>query len=158
MNHRIKGRKLNRNSSHRKALFRNLAIALIEHEFIKTTLPKAKELRPYIEKLITLAKTDNLANRRQAISTLGNEKIIDKLFKIVGPNAAKRNGGYTRIMKYGFRTGDKAPMAIIEIVDRKIISEDSKKSDSSKKAKKPAKETQAKDSAKKEVKKKEASA
>lgn len=152
MNHKIKGRKLNRNSAHRKALFRNLAISLIEHEFIKTTLPKAKELRPFIEKLITLAKVDNLANRRQAISTLGNQEIIDKLFKVVGPNAAKRNGGYTRIMKYGFRTGDKAPMAIIEIVDRKIETEDSKK-ETSTKTKKPAKAAP-----KKEEKQKEAAA
>ena len=145
MNHRIKGRKLNRNSAHRKALMRNLAISLIEHEFIKTTLPKAKELRPYIEKLITLAKVDNLANRRQAISTLGNQEIIEKLFTVVGTNAAKRNGGYTRIMKYGFRTGDKAPMAIIEIVDRKVVAETSKEESDSKKTKKPA--------AKKETKK-----
>jgi len=123
MNHRIKGRKLNRNSAHRKALMRNLAIALIEHEFIKTTLPKAKELRPYVEKLITLAKVDNLANRRLAISTLGNQDIIDKLFKVVGKNAATRKGGYTRIMKNGFRTGDKAPMAVVEIVDRVIEAE-----------------------------------
>jgi len=137
MNHRIKGRKLNRNSAHRKALMRNLAIALLEHEFIKTTLPKAKELRPYIEKIITLAKVDSLANRRLAISILGNQDIIDKLFKVVGKNASKRSGGYTRIMKYGFRTGDKAPMAIIEVVDRKISSPESEDS-SGKKTKKPA--------------------
>ncbi|MBL6664640.1 MAG: 50S ribosomal protein L17 [Rickettsiales bacterium] len=138
MNHRIKGRKLSRNSAHRKALMRNLAISLIEYEFIKTTLPKAKELRPYIEKLITLAKVDNLANRRLAISTLGNQEIIEKLFTVVGKNAAKRNGGYTRIMKYGFRTGDKAPMAIIEIVDRKVVVETSKEESDSKKTKRSA--------------------
>ena len=144
MNHKIKGRKLNRNSSHRKALMRNLAISLIRHELIKTTLPKAKELKPYIEKLITLAKVDNLANRRQAISTLGNQEIIDKLFKTLGQNALKRNGGYTRIMKYGFRTGDKAPMAIIEVVDRKISTENSE--DDAK-----SKEIKVKDSSKKEA-------
>lgn len=140
MNHRIKGRRLNRNSAHRKALMRNLAIALIEHEFIKTTLPKAKELRPYVEKIITLAKVDTLANRRHAISVLGNQEIIDKLFTVVGKNAISRNGGYTRIMKYGFRTGDKAPMAIIEVVDRKIV-EDETKDSSAKKSKKPAVKT-----------------
>ena len=147
MNHRIKGRKLNRNSAHRKALMRNLAISLIEHEFIKTTLPKAKELRPYIEKIITLAKVDSLANRRQAISILGNQQIIEKLFSVVGKNAAKRNGGYTRIMKYGFRTGDKAPMAIIEIVDRKEAI-DTSSEESNKKTKKPAAKKEAKEAAK----------
>lgn len=141
MNHRIKGRKLNRNSAHRKALMRNLAISLLEHEFIKTTLPKAKELRPFIEKLITLAKVDSLANRRQAISILGNQDIIEKLFTVVGKNASKRNGGYTRIMKYGFRTGDKAPMAIIEIVDRKIVAQESEKPAAKKETKPAAKET-----------------
>ncbi len=120
MKHRIKGRKLNRNSAHRKALLRNLSIALLKNEMINTTLPKAKELRPFIEKVITLAKTDNLSNRRLAISILGNQEIIDKLFKEIAPRAAKRNGGYTRIMKNGFRTGDKAPMALIEVVDRII--------------------------------------
>jgi len=119
MNHRIKGRKLNRNSAHRKALLRNLALSLIEFEVIKTTLPKAKELRPYIEKLVTLAKEDNLANRRLVFSILGNKiSLVDKLFKEVAVRAKSRNGGYTRILKYGFRTGDKAPMAIIEFVDR----------------------------------------
>lgn len=118
MNHRIKGRKLSRNSAHRKALMRNLSLALIEHEMIKTTLPKAKELRPFIEKIITLAKIDNLANRRLAFSILGNTSLVDKLFKEVAPKSLLRNGGYTRIMKFGFRTGDKAPMAIIEFVDK----------------------------------------
>lgn len=144
MNHRIKGRKLSRNSAHRKALMRNLAISLIEHEFIKTTLPKAKELRPYVEKLINLAKVDSLANRRLAISILGNQEIIEKLFSVVGKNAATRNGGYTRIMKYGFRTGDKAPMAIIEIIDRKVVDTSEEESKATK-TKKPA--------AKKETKK-----
>lgn len=118
MNHRIKGRKLSRNSAHRKALMRNLSLALIEHEMIKTTLPKAKELRPFVEKIITLAKVDNLANRRLAFSILGNTHLVDRLFKEVAPKSSSRNGGYTRIMKFGFRTGDKAPMAIIELVDR----------------------------------------
>ena len=120
MKHGIKGRKLGRNSAHRKALFRNLSIALLEHGMIKTTLPKAKDLRPYVEKIMTIAKKDTLANRRLAISILGNQKIIDKLFKEIGPKISERNGGYTRIMKYGFRVGDKAPMAIVEIIDRDI--------------------------------------
>lgn len=125
MKHGIKGRKLGRNSAHRKALFRNLSIAFIKHEMIKTTLPKAKDLRPFVEKVLTIAKTDSLANRRLAISILGNQEIADKLFKEIGPRISKRNGGYVRIMKYGFRTGDKAPMAIVELVDRVIV-EDSK--------------------------------
>jgi large subunit ribosomal protein L17 len=117
MKHGIKGRKLNRNTAHRKALLRNLSIAFLKHELIKTTLPKAKELRPFVEKVITLAKKDSLANRRLAISILGNEEIADKLFKEIGPRISNRNGGYTRIMKFGFRTGDKAPMAVMELVD-----------------------------------------
>jgi len=121
MKHGIKGRKLGRNSAHRKALFRNLAIALFQHGMIKTTLPKAKDLRPYAEKIMTLAKNDTLANRRLAISILGNQEIADKLFKEIGPRIANRNGGYIRILKYGFRTGDKAPMAIVEIVDRVFV-------------------------------------
>lgn len=118
MKHGIKGRKFSRNSAHRKALFRNLSIALLTHESIKTTLPKAKELRPLVEKVITLAKKDTLANRRLAISILGNQEIAEKLFKEIGPRVASRNGGYTRILKFGFRTGDKAPMALMELVDR----------------------------------------
>lgn len=123
MKHGIKGRKLNRNSSHRKALMRNMSLSFITHELIKTTLPKAKELKPFVEKVIHLAKVDTLANRRLAISILGNQDIADKLFKEIGPRVAARNGGYTRIMKFGFRTGDKAPMAIIELVDRVIAEE-----------------------------------
>jgi large subunit ribosomal protein L17 len=119
MIHAIKGRKLGRNSAHRKALLRNLSLAILTHESIRTTLPKAKEIRPYIEKILTLAKNDNLANRRLAISILGNQEIINKLFKDIGPRIANRNGGYLRIMKFGFRTGDKAPMAIVELVDKK---------------------------------------
>jgi large subunit ribosomal protein L17 len=121
MNHRIKGRKLGRNSAHRKALFRNLSVALIKHDAIKTTLPKAKELRPELEKVITIAKIDTIANRRLALSILGNQEIIEKLFKEVGPRFTKRNGGYTRILKFGFRAGDKAPMALIEFVDRVVL-------------------------------------
>ncbi|NBX52706.1 MAG: 50S ribosomal protein L17 [Proteobacteria bacterium] len=123
MKHRIKGRKLNRNSSHRKALLRNLSIALLKNEAIKTTLPKAKELRPFVEKLITISKKDNMANRRLALSIVGNEEITNKLFKEIGPRITSRNGGYTRIIKNGFRVGDKAPMAYMELVDRVIIEE-----------------------------------
>lgn len=128
MKHRIKGRKLGRNSAHRKALMRNLAIAFLTHEFIKTTLPKAKEIRPYVEKLLTLSKVDNLANRRRMLSLLGNEEIINKIFTNIAPRIKNRNGGYVRIMKYGFRTGDKADMAIVEMVDRVIeeVKEDKK--------------------------------
>jgi large subunit ribosomal protein L17 len=118
MKHGIKGRKLSRNTAHRKALLRNLSLAFLKHELIKTTLPKAKEIKSFVEKVITLSKIDSLANRRLAISILGNQEIIDKLFKEIGPRVAHRNGGYTRIMKFGFRTGDKAPMAIMELVDR----------------------------------------
>lgn len=118
MNHRIKGRKLSRNSAHRKALLRNLFISLISHESIKTTLPKAKELKPYAEKIITISKVDSLANRRLVASIVGNQSLVEKLFTTVGKKVLNRPGGYLRIMKYGFRTGDKAPMAIIELVDR----------------------------------------
>ncbi len=118
MKHAIKGRKLSRNTAHRKALLRNLSLAILNHESIKTTLPKAKEIRPYIEKILTLAKKDSLANRRLAISILGNQEIINKLFKDIGPRIASRNGGYLRIIKFGYRTGDKAPMAIVELVDK----------------------------------------
>jgi len=123
MKHRIKGRKLNRNSSHRKALLKNLSIALITNEGIKTTLPKAKELKPFIEKVINLSKKDSLANRRLAQSIIGNQEIVTKLFKEIGPRALSRNGGYTRILKYGFRVGDKAPMAYMELVDRIQVEE-----------------------------------
>jgi large subunit ribosomal protein L17 len=123
MKHRIKGRKFSRNTAHRKALLRNLSLAILQHEMIKTTLPKAKELRPFVEKLLTISKKDTLANRRLAISILGNNLVVDKLFKEIGPRVANRNGGYTRIMKFGFRTGDKAPMALFELVDRVIKEE-----------------------------------
>ena len=120
MRHRKSGRKLNRNSAHRKALFKNLAIALIEQDIIKTTLPKAKELRRFIEPLINIAKEDTVANRRHVFSKLRSEEAVAKLFTEVSVNAKERKGGYTRIIKAGFRAGDKADMAFIEIVDRKL--------------------------------------
>lgn len=119
MLHQIKGRKLGRNSAHRKALMRNLSLAFLEHEFIKTTLPKAKEVKAFIEKIITLSKKDTLANRRRAISVLGTESIVNKLFTDIAPRIQNREGGYIRILKCGFRAGDKADMAIMELVDRK---------------------------------------
>ena len=118
MRHRKAGRKLNRNSSHRKALLKNLAIALIEQDIIKTTLPKAKELRKVIEPLITLGKEDTVANRRLAFSRLRSDSAVAKLFTEVSVNSLDRKGGYTRIIKAGFRPGDKADMAYIELVDR----------------------------------------
>ena len=128
MRHGMSGRKLNRTSSHRKALLMNLANSLINHEQIKTTLPKAKELRPYVEKLITLGKKGQLNNKRQAISILHDLEVVNKLFSDIAKRYENRNGGYIRIMKYGFRTGDAAPMAIIELVDRvDIISEENNK-------------------------------
>ena len=117
MRHRKAGRKLNRNSSHRKALLKNLAIALIEQDIIKTTLPKAKELRKVIEPLITLGKEDTVANRRLAFSRLRSDSAVAKLFTEVSVNSKDRKGGYTRIIKAGFRPGDKADMAYIELVD-----------------------------------------
>jgi len=122
MRHRESGRKLNRNSSHRKAMFRNMAASLIEHEIIKTTLPKAKELRRIAEPLITMAKNDNVAKRRLAFSRLRNRSIVTKLFNEIGPRYKERPGGYLRILKCGFRTGDKAAMAIVELVDRPKLS------------------------------------
>ena len=119
MRHKKSGRKLNRNSSHRKALFKNLAIALIERDIIKTTLPKAKELRRFIEPLITIGKEDNVANRRHVFNKLRSDEAVAKLFNEVSVNAKDRKGGYTRIIKAGFRAGDKADMAYIELVDRK---------------------------------------
>jgi large subunit ribosomal protein L17 len=118
MRHRKAGRKLNRNSSHRKALLKNLAIALIEQDIIRTTLPKAKELRKVIEPLITLGKEDTVANRRLAFSRLRSDSAVAKLFTEVSVNSLDRKGGYTRIIKAGFRPGDKADMAYIELVDR----------------------------------------
>lgn len=118
MRHAMSGRKLNRTSSHRKALLMNLANSLLKNEQIKTTLPKAKELRPYVEKLITLGKKGDLSNRKIAISALHDLEIVNKIFSDLSKRYANRNGGYTRIMKFGFRSGDAAPMAIIELVDR----------------------------------------
>jgi large subunit ribosomal protein L17 len=123
MRHRKSGRKLNRNSAHRKALFKNLAIALIEQDIIKTTLPKAKELRKFVEPLITIGKEDTVANRRHVFSKLRSDQAVAKLFSEVSVNAKDRKGGYTRIIKAGFRPGDKADMAYIELVDRKLEDE-----------------------------------
>ena len=118
MRHRKSGRKFNRTSSHRSAMFKNMAVSLIDHEIIKTTLPKAKELRRIAEPLITLSKTDNVANRRLAFNRTRNAAAVGKLFSELGPRYAERPGGYTRILKCGFRSGDSAPMAYIELVDR----------------------------------------
>jgi large subunit ribosomal protein L17 len=118
MRHGKAGRKLNRTSTHRTAMFANLAASLIEHEQIVTTLPKAKELRPIVEKLVTLAKRGDLHARRIAASRLRDEAMIRKLFETIGPRYAERNGGYTRVLKAGFRYGDNAPVAVIEFVDR----------------------------------------
>lgn len=120
MRHRKSGRQLNRNSSHRQAMFKNMTASLVEHEIIKTTLPKAKELRKVAEPLITLAKQDSVANRRLAFDRLRNKETVGKLFNELGPRYAERPGGYTRIMKCGFRAGDNAPMAYIELVDRPV--------------------------------------
>ena len=124
MRHRKSGRKLNRNSSHRKAMFRNMACSLFEHELIKTTLPKAKELRRVAEPLITMAKSDSVAKRRVAFSRLRSDAAVAKLFAELGPRDQDRPGGYVRILKAGYREGDKAPMAYVELVDRVIVDED----------------------------------
>lgn len=126
MRHRESGRKLNRNSSHRKAMFRNMVASLVEHELIKTTLPKAKELRRYAEPLITLSKSDSVANRRLAFDRLRDKSAVGKLFNELGPRYEGRPGGYLRIMKCGYRVGDKAPMAYVELIDRPepIVEED----------------------------------
>jgi large subunit ribosomal protein L17 len=121
MRHRKSGRQLNRNSSHRKAMFRNMSISLVEHELIKTTLPKAKELRRVIEPLITLSKKDSVANRRLVFSRLNSKEAVGKLFSDLGPRYETRPGGYIRILKCGFRSGDKAPMAYVELVDRVVV-------------------------------------
>jgi large subunit ribosomal protein L17 len=118
MRHGMSGRKLNRTSSHRKALFANMAAALIKHEQIKTTLPKAKDLRPIVERLITLGKKGGLNARRRTLSVIPDKVIVDKLLGPLAERYAARNGGYTRVMRAGFRYGDSAPMAIIELVDR----------------------------------------
>ena len=123
MRHRKSGRKLNRNSSHRKAMFRNMTSSLVEHEVIKTTLPKAKELRRVAEPLITLSKEDSVANRRLAFDRLRNKATVGKLFSELGPRFKERPGGYIRILKCGFRKGDNAPMAIVELLDRPVEAE-----------------------------------
>jgi len=123
MRHRHAGRQLNRNSSHRKAMFKNMAVSMMRHEIIKTTLPKAKELRGVVEPLITKAKVDSVANRRFAFARLRDREIVTKLFNELGPRYKERPGGYLRILKCGFRSGDKAPMAIVELVDRPEIEE-----------------------------------
>jgi large subunit ribosomal protein L17 len=123
MRHRKSGRQLNRNSSHRSAMFRNMAGSLIEHEVIKTTLPKAKELRRVVEPLITLAKEDTVANRRLAFSRTRSKETVGKLFSELGPRFKERPGGYTRILKCGYRAGDAAPMAYIELVGRVMADE-----------------------------------
>lgn len=121
MRHRLKGRKLNRTSSHRKAMFKNQACALLQHEQITTTLPKAKELRPIVEKLITLGKNNTLNARRMLLSRLNNDNaVVSKLINNLSVRFKDRNGGYIRIIKAGFRFGDMAPMAVIELVDRDI--------------------------------------
>lgn len=118
MRHQKSGRKLNRTSSHRKAMFQNMAVSILRHGLIKTTLPKAKDLRRVVEPLITLAKVDSHANRRLAYNRLRDREIVTKLFSEIGPNNSKRPGGYLRVLKCGFRAGDNAPMAIVELVDR----------------------------------------
>ena len=123
MRHRKSGRKLNRNSSHRQAMFRNMAASLFEHEAIRTTLPKAKELRCVAEPLITLAGKDTVANRRLAFARLRDKAVVTKLFEELGPRYQERPGGYLRVLKAGFRAGDNAPMAFVELVDRPVVEE-----------------------------------
>ena len=118
MRHRLAHRKLGRTTSHRKAMMANMAASLIEHEQIITTLPKAKEMKPFMDKLITMAKKGDLAARRRAIATIRDKAAVRKLFEVMGDRYADRNGGYTRVLKAGFRHGDNAPMAVIELVDR----------------------------------------
>src|SRR5213595_2761283 len=120
MRHRIAHRKLNRTPEHRRAMFANMAAALIKHEQIVTTLPKAKDLRPVVEKLITLGKRGDLHARRQAIAQIRDLPMVKKLFEVLGPRYRERNGGYTRVLKAGFRHGDSAPVAVIEFVDRDV--------------------------------------
>ena len=120
MRHRNAGRSLGRTSSHRKAMFSNMCCSLIEHELIKTTLPKAKELRRYIEPLITVSKSDSVASRRHVFDRLRSKSAVGKLFTQLGPRYVERPGGYVRVLKCGFRPGDNAPMAIVELVDRPV--------------------------------------
>lgn len=124
MRHRKSGRQLNRNSSHRKAMFRNMTCSLLRHELIKTTLPKAKELRRVAEPIITIGKVDNVAKRRLAFDRLRDKEVVGKLFSEIGPRFKERPGGYVRILKCGYRQGDKAPMAYVELVDRPEVEAD----------------------------------
>lgn len=124
MRHRNSGRSFSRTSSHRKAMFSNMCNSLIEHELIKTTLPKAKDLRRYIEPLITVSKSDSVASRRHAFNILRSKSAVGKLFTNLGPRYVERPGGYVRIIKCGYRDGDNAPMAIVELVDRPVMSDD----------------------------------
>jgi len=126
MRHRQSGRQLNRNASHRKAMFKNMAASLFKHELIKTTLPKAKELRRVAEPMITRSKTDSVANRRVIFNRLRDRDMVTKLFEELGPRFKDRPGGYLRILKCGYRPGDKAPMAIVELLDRPIVEEKEK--------------------------------
>ena len=129
MRHRQSGRQLGRNSSHRQAMFKNMAVSLLRHEIIKTTLPKAKELRRVIEPMITRGKVDSVANRRVIFARTRDAEVTAKLFTEIGPRYQDRPGGYTRILKCGYRTGDKAPMAYVELIDRPIIEEDDEDED-----------------------------
>ena len=124
MRHRNSGRKFGRTSSHRKAMFSNMCCSLIEHELIRTTLPKAKDLRGYLEPLITVSKSDSVSSRRHVFNTLRSKSAVGKLFTTLGPRYAERPGGYLRILKCGFRPGDNAPMAIVELVDRPVASDE----------------------------------
>ncbi|MCH9643335.1 MAG: 50S ribosomal protein L17 [Gammaproteobacteria bacterium] len=124
MHHRKSGRRLNRTSSHRKAMFSNMSCSLLKHELIKTTVAKAKELRRYVEPLITLARTDSVANRRLAFSRLRDKAAVAKLFANIAPRHKDRPGGYLRVLKCGFRDGDNAPMAVVELTDRREVAED----------------------------------
>ena len=128
MRHRQSGRKLNRNSSHRKAMFKSMSVSLVEHELIRTTVAKAKELRRVVEPLITLAKQDSVANRRLAFSRLRSKQAVGKLFSDLGPRYESRPGGYLRILKCGYRTGDKAPMAYVELIDRQAPTDNAEES------------------------------
>ena len=152
MNHRKSGRRLSRTSSHRSAMYRNMSSSLIEHETIKTTLIKAKELRRVIEPLITLAKQDSVANRRLAFSRLRNKAAVGKLFANLGQRFAKRPGGYLRILKCGLRAGDKATMALVSFVDRDVAAELSEKSKAKKATPEETKATKASEPAKVEEK------
>ena len=140
MRHRLGLRKLNRTSSHRLAMLRNMTVSLLRHEVIRTTLPKAKELRRVAEPMITLGKTPSLANRRLAFNRLRDRDIVGKLFAELGPRYARRNGGYLRILKFGFRKGDNAPMALVELLDRPDAAQPEAKTDRKKGA---GKETRA---------------